>query len=279
MGIPLYRTIFETLQDEIRGGRYQDAFPSEAQLIRRFAVGRHTILRVIRDLVEAGLIERRRGSGSVVSRRVRQKLGDIGLILPTLTSTPFTNALAAACKEAGYALRFHELGDGRPMVNYAIARHLIERGAKKIAVNFRKKYAPSVMERMHGVAMAVSEAGLGWDMSKNVFYCCVDDEDGIAKALRKYRADAIVCGNDIYAALLLNTLRKLGVSVPGDIRVTGMDDVSFAALLSPALTTIRQDFAQIARIAAERIVWRIRNPNEPPVTIQIPGELVIREST
>ena len=362
MGIPLYRTIFETLQDEIRGGRYQDAFPSEAQLIRRFAVGRHTILRVIRDLVEAGLIERRRGSGSVVSRRVRQKLGDIGLILPTLTSTPFTNALAAACKEAGYALRFHELGIRRPMVNssvpiekrmkdaisfaieladeniqgvvlqplqivddverincqilaafrkrripvvlvdhdvctpparsacdivcmdnfhagYAIARHLIERGAKKIAVNFRKNHAPSVMERMHGVAMAVSEAGLGWDMSKNVFYCCADDEDGIAKALRKYRADAIVCGNDIYAALLLNTLRKLGVSVPGDIRVTGMDDVSFAALLSPALTTIRQDFAQIARIAAERIVWRIRNPNEPPVTIQIPGELVIREST
>ena len=362
MGIPLYRTIFETLQDEIRGGRYQDAFPSEARLIRRFAVGRHTILRVIRDLVEAGLIERRRGSDSVVSRRVRQKLGDVGLILPSLTSTPFTNALAAVCKEAGYTMQFHELGIRRPMVNstvpiekrmkdgisfakelvgknimgvvmqplqlvddveringqllaafqkrripvvlvdhdactpparsacdivcmdnfhagYAIARHLIERGAKKIAVYFRKNYAPSVMERMHGVAMAVSEAGLAWNMSKNVFDCQADDKDKVASALRKFHADAIVCGNDIYAARLLNTLRKLGVSVPGDIRVTGMDDVSFAALLSPALTTIRQDFAQIARVAAERLIWRIRNPDAPPVTIQIPGELVIREST
>ena len=116
-------------------------------------------------------------------------------------------------------------------------------------------------------------------MSKNVIDCQADDKDKVASALRKFHADAIVCGNDIYAARLLNTLRKLGVSVPGDIRVTGMDDVSYAALLSPALTTIRQDFAQVARVAAERLIWRIRNPSEPPVTIQIPGELVVREST
>ena len=78
---------------------------------------------------------------------------------------------------------------------------------------------------------------------------------------------------------LMKTLRKLGQSVPGDIRVTGIDDIELASLVSPALTTVRQDFAQIAKVAADRLLWRIRNPDAPPVTIQIPGELVIREST
>ena len=114
--MPLYRTIFETLRDEIKEGRYQEAFPSEAQLIRRFAVGRQTILRVVGDLVGAGLVERHRGSGSVVSRRVRQKLGDVGLIMPHLASSPFTSAAAEACRVAGYTLLFKELGGRNPLV-------------------------------------------------------------------------------------------------------------------------------------------------------------------
>ena len=107
----------------------------------------------------------------------------------------------------------------------------------------------------------------------------LDDEKGIARAIRAFRVDAIACGNDIEAARLLNTLGKLGVSVLDEIRVTGIDDARHAALLSPALTTVRQDFSQIAKIAAERLIWRIRNPGEPPVTIQTHGELIIREST
>ena len=38
--VPLYRTIFEALRDEIMEGRYQKSFPSEAQLVRRFAASR-----------------------------------------------------------------------------------------------------------------------------------------------------------------------------------------------------------------------------------------------
>lgn len=356
--MPLYRTIFETLCDEIKEGRYQEAFPSEAQLIRRFAVGRQTILRVIGDLVGAGLIERHRGSGSIVSRRVRQKLGDVGLIMPHLTSSPFTSAAAEACRAAGYTLLFKELGGRHPLVpterrvkgafslamelaeenvlgvlmqpvqnvvgferinseilaafkkrripvvlvdhdvcfpparsacdivcmdnfhaGYSVGHHLLERGAKKIAFLMHGEWAPSVMERMHGLALAVAEARLSWNLGRNVIACHPDDAKAIARAIRTLHSDAIACGNDIEAAKLLKTLKGLGVAVPRKIRVTGIDDVSYAALLSPALTTVRQDFAQIAKIAAERLIWRIRNQGEPPVTIQIPGELVIREST
>ena len=49
--VPLYRTIVEALRDEIMEGRYQKAFPSEAQLVRRFAVGRQTVIRAMGELV------------------------------------------------------------------------------------------------------------------------------------------------------------------------------------------------------------------------------------
>ena len=64
--------------------------------------------------------------------------------------------------------------------------------------------------------------------------------------------------------------------MPEEIRVTGIDDAQHAALLTPALTTVRQDFTQIAKIAAERLIWRIRNPEEPSVTIQTHGDLIDR---
>ena len=355
---PLYRIIVEALREEIMEGRYYKTFPSEAQLVRRFAVGRQTVVRAMVELVNEGLVERRRGSGTVVSRRIRQKLGTVGLIMPNLVSSPFTAAIAAVCRDVGFSLMFKELVDvhhlaalekrakgafalamelanaevtgvlmepvhnvaGFERINremlvafkkrriplvlvdhdicfppersgcdvvsmdnfhagYAIGRHLVERGAKKIAFLMHEDWAPSVKERLHGLSMAVSEAGFGWEPRRNVISCRPDDEKGIARAIRVLRVDAIACGNDIEAARLLKTLGRLGVSVPGEIRVTGIDDAQHAALMSPALTTVRQDFAQIAKIAAERLIWRIRNPEEPPVTIQTHGELIVREST
>ena len=356
--VPLYRAIVEALRDEIVEGRYQKTFPSEAQLVRRFSVGRQTVIRAMGELVNQGFVERRRGSGTVVSRRIRQTLGTVGLVLPNLASSPFTAAIAAVCRDVGFSLMFKELTDvdhlatlekrakralalamelaeagvtgvlmqpvqsvaGFEQINreilvafkrrriplvlvdhdicfppersgcdvismdnfhagYAIGRHLVARGAKKIAFLMHEEWAPSVKERLHGLSMAVAEAGFGWRPDRNVILCRPDDEKGIARAIRALRMDAIACGNDIEAARLLKTLGKLGVSVPEEIRVTGIDDARHAALLSPALTTVRQDFSQIAKIAAERLIWRIRNPGEPPVTIQAHGELIVREST
>ena len=162
---------------------------------------------------------------------------------------------------------------------YDIGRHLVERGATKIAFLMHGDWAPSVVDRLRGVTSAVVEAGLPWKHDRNVIDCRAEDEKSMMRALRTFRPDAIACGNDIEAARLLKTLAKLGVSVPDEVRVTGIDDASQSALLSPALTTVRQDFAQIARIAARRLVWRIHNPDEPPVTIQTHGELIVRKST
>lgn len=357
---PLYLAIFDALRAEIEQGGYLKAFPSEAQLVRRFAASRQTVIQAMRELVKAGLVERHRGSGTVVSRRIRQLLGRVGLILPGCFDAPFTDAFSEVCKEVGYTFKFscfdefysqysvpfakcaqavsslarefaeenvlgvllhpvqqvanaerinreilaefrsrripvvlvdHDVclppeksgcdvvGMDNFHAGYIIGRHLVERGAKKIAFLTHDNWAPSVMDRLHGVAAAVSDAGLAWNPSANVIHSLPDDAKSVTRAIRALHPDAIACGNDVEAARLLKTLAKLGISVPGDIRVTGVDDLPQVKLLSPPLTTLRQGAVQIARVAAERLIWRIHHPFEPPVTIQTHGQLIVRKST
>ena len=65
---PRHRQIFEQLHQAIVSGQYGtgDKLPTEAQLMRRFAVSRTTVTRAIRDLQSEGVLERRQGSGTYV---------------------------------------------------------------------------------------------------------------------------------------------------------------------------------------------------------------------
>src|SRR5699024_2983748 len=60
---------------------------------------------------------------------------------------------------------------------------------------------------------------------------------------------AILCGSDVMAAGALEGVRSQGLSVPRDVSVAGYDDVFWAALTNPPLTTVRQAVGSIARAA------------------------------
>ncbi|MFW5692903.1 MAG: GntR family transcriptional regulator, partial [Thermoguttaceae bacterium] len=68
---PKYRRVYEHLRERIDQGMYQagQRVPSEAQLVRRFDVSRTTVIRALRDLESAGMLQRRRGAGSFVAER------------------------------------------------------------------------------------------------------------------------------------------------------------------------------------------------------------------
>ncbi len=77
---PKYRRVYEHLLARIDQGLYPagEKVPSEAQLMRRFDVSRTTVIRALRDLETAGLIQRRRGAGSFVAERAGATRG-VGL--------------------------------------------------------------------------------------------------------------------------------------------------------------------------------------------------------
>lgn len=100
------------------------------------------------------------------------------------------------------------------------------------------------------------------------------------KILQDVRPDAIICSNDLTAALLMRTLQDEGVAISSGIAVAGFDDVRYATLLTTPLTTIRQPCDLIGRAAMELMLDRARNGTAGGARlVMLPGELVVRQST
>jgi DNA-binding LacI/PurR family transcriptional regulator len=93
------------------------------------------------------------------------------------------------------------------------------------------------------------------------------------------KPDAIVCPNDYTAAHLMTTLNALGVQIPEDIRVTGMDDVKYAGLLQVPLTSIRQPCAEIGFTALMTMHDRVAHPHLPARDLFVDFELIVRSSS
>jgi DNA-binding LacI/PurR family transcriptional regulator len=91
--------------------------------------------------------------------------------------------------------------------------------------------------------------------------------------------DAIVCANDFTAAQLFATLNSLGVHVPSQVRVAGVDDVKYAQLLQAPLTTIHQPCLEIGTTALLAMFDRIAHPHAPSRDFLLDFRLVIRKST
>ncbi|WP_410784999.1 LacI family DNA-binding transcriptional regulator [Kribbella sp. C-35] len=92
------------------------------------------------------------------------------------------------------------------------------------------------------------------------------------------RPDGLVCANDELALAALTTLATNGIGVPGEIVVTGWDDVMAARYVSPGLTTVRQPMAELGRVAAERLHGRVTGIRTRARNDVLATELVLRDS-
>ena len=95
---------------------------------------------------------------------------------------------------------------------------------------------------------------------------------------RFWGTSAVFAVSDYYAVDLISFLREQGVSVPEDVSVAGFDDTPMCEMVYPALTTVRQDGAQRAKIAMERL-RQLREGGQVSPEITLPVSLVIRGST
>lgn len=93
---------------------------------------------------------------------------------------------------------------------------------------------------------------------------------------RHKQTTAIVCGNDVLAAGAIVRAKKLGVEIPGEVSVTGFDDIALATVVSPALTTVRVPQLEMGRSAA-RLMLELLSDNRPQ-SIELQTEIVHRES-
>lgn len=94
--------------------------------------------------------------------------------------------------------------------------------------------------------------------------------------LRSYTA--VFAVSDHYAIELMRVLREYGISVPEDISVAGFDDMPMCCMVSPSLTSVRQDVAVRAKLAVQKLKELKQSP-EAAEEILLPVTLMERGST
>jgi LacI family transcriptional regulator len=110
------------------------------------------------------------------------------------------------------------------------------------------------------------------------------DHEGGRKGMRQLlaldqRPTAVLAINDISALGALREATRAGVAIPDELSIMGFDDIPLAEVAEVPLTTVRQPIEEIARLAVDRLVARLRGHRGRAVDIQLKPELIVRRST
>lgn len=160
---------------------------------------------------------------------------------------------------------------------YLITEHLLSLGCRRVAFVARPNSAPTVDARIAGHREALLSHGVPTDR-EFVQRGDPDNRTFVQGFLKRLQPDGIVCANDITAGQLMQTLNALGVRVPLDVRIVGIDDVRYANLLHVPLTTLHQPCQDIGVAALVAMIERMRHQGMPARDILLDFQLIVRQS-
>lgn len=143
-----------------------------------------------------------------------------------------------------------------------VATRVFEKGARRLVFLLPPGAPYSMIERLHGVAIAAFDAGVPWSSSKNVLVVRSDERTKVRAFLREAKVDAVICGNDVQAMAVRSLLRD-----PDRILFGGFDGIPQAK--AAGIISVRQPCDDLARVAVRTLVSRIGSPRLPTRTIRL----------
>ena len=222
-----------------------------------------------------------------VRRLLQMKVAGIILMI-----AEFDSSLIDEFKNKKTSVVFHDLGVvGEKMSNiildYAVGideavRHLVSLGHSNIVhiagsheiysagvrqqafIDAMKKYFPA------GPELKIYEGDFRFEGGRHAAHQIL---------LERELPTAIVVANDLMALGAMQEFKAAGLRIPQDISIVGFDDISFASLSEPALTTVCSPRVEIGRRAFEALALTMEKPRQQGLEIRIPTHLVERNST
>jgi LacI family transcriptional regulator len=165
------------------------------------------------------------------------------------------------------------------------AMHLLAQGHRRIGFLHGPPTIRQIAERQHGVLRAVRRFGLSPQTALlNITLPgqnTLEGEAGVSLLLASEpRPTGVVCANDLLALGLMRGLAKQGIRIPQDVAVVGYDDVDFANVLSPPLTTIRQPKYESGYKAMQLLLEETQHSHQHThQQVMFQPELLVRESS
>jgi LacI family transcriptional regulator len=161
-------------------------------------------------------------------------------------------------------------------------RHLIGLGHRAIACVSGPPDLPRARERVAGYLRAMAEAGLELPQGRVVHdeFTSAGGHAAFSRLLDQPRPpSAVFVTSDLMALGGLCAAGRLGLRIPAELSVIGYDDIEGAGYASPPLTTVAPPKRDMARLAIELLIERIRGSAKPLREDALGSTLVVRAST
>ena len=194
------------------------------------------------------------------------------------------------CQEAGVPL---VIVDRRPETSgvdvvradaeggaYGLGQLLADLGHRHMAVLTGPEYVPTAVDRAAGFSKALEEAGLPPPVVIHGDFSLEAGHEMTQRLMASEpRPTAIFAANNFLAIGTQHALEELGLRIPEDVALVGLDDLPAEMVTFPFLTVAAQPAEEIGRRAVELLLRRIKEPAGDPEEILLPTELTIRRSS
>lgn len=173
--------------------------------------------------------------------------------------------------------------DNEDAANLAI-NHFFENGHKRIGMittSLIRNVTPRI-ERIEGYKKALKSRGIVPVKEYIKGFEVHEIKKGLAEMLSVEKPPtALFVGNDLTLMEVLNFTKENDVKIPDDLALVSIDDVSFANIHNPPLTTISQPAFKMGEKAAELLLYNVKNHEEErtPSIHRFKGKLVVRHSS
>ncbi|MEP3048955.1 MAG: LacI family DNA-binding transcriptional regulator [Roseibium sp.] len=163
----------------------------------------------------------------------------------------------------------------------SLAQEVLGRGHKKLGyISAHTESNDRARDRITGVLDALSQAGLNPD-DLQIIETNYSIENG-GKAFRELMSvedppTAIMCGNDVLAVGAVRTALEMGLQVPGDVSITGFDDIELASMAPVPLTTVHVPHRRMGVFAARSLINTLDNKPQDQ-TVELPTTICLRKT-
>jgi DNA-binding LacI/PurR family transcriptional regulator len=172
---------------------------------------------------------------------------------------------------------------------YAITKmvkHMVQCGYQRIGMQLENMDDEFMVLRKDAYIDAMQS--LGCTVDTNLIWTATDKapmpsqqtlDACCAHLLDRHKADAVIAANDLWAVRLIQHLKNKGYSIPGDVAISGYDNLDIATIIDPPLTTIDQQHTPYAKAALKLLIALDTGRQPEQRTVTIKPKLIVRAST
>lgn len=174
-----------------------------------------------------------------------------------------------------------QVGPENVQATSTLVSHLAELGHRRIGLISGRAGLTTTQERVLGYRLGLGRAGLPWAQElvasgESLVRPAAQALHGLLSLERP--PTAVIAGNNVMMSGVLRSARQHGLRVPDDLAIVGYDEVEWADLVDPPLTTMAQPVAEIGRQAVRLLLARIAEPDREDTVLRLPPRMIHRSS-